>query len=92
MNIIGKFIFKFLFVHAGGHPSWNLSHLPVDLNRLNGFQGCIFDVRVAKVEGGPWIAPTTLRSLGIKQCDKDICHDHLCGNGGICQPLSGTYR
>lgn len=76
----------------GGHPSWNLTHLPADLGKLNGFSGCIFDVRIAKSIEGPWFKPKFLVSSGVGECTSNPCKDHACQNFASCLSYGSNYR
>lgn len=77
---------------AGGHPSWNMTHLPADMWRHEGFRGCVFDLRVAPAPAGPWMALRIAGSANVKECGEDECRHDSCSNGGTCVGLGATIR
>ncbi|XP_050703068.1 protein eyes shut-like isoform X2 [Eriocheir sinensis] len=81
-------------LYIGGHPSFNMSHLPADMWRLNGFHGCIFDLRVAKSSADPWTAVRVAAALNVQECGQDECRaeENQCLNGGRCVALGATFR
>ncbi|CAL4064167.1 unnamed protein product, partial [Meganyctiphanes norvegica] len=79
-------------LYVGGHLSWNMTGLPADMWRHEGFRGCVFDVRVANDASGPWTVPKLSDSVNVKECGEDVCWTHNCRNGGSCISLGATYR
>ncbi|XP_071532640.1 uncharacterized protein eys [Panulirus ornatus] len=79
-------------LYIGGHPSWNMSHLPADMWRHEGFRGCVFDLRVAATSLGPWTALRIAGSANVKECGEDECRHDSCSNGGTCVGLGATIR
>ncbi|XP_063863316.1 protein eyes shut-like isoform X3 [Scylla paramamosain] len=81
-------------IYIGGHPSWNMSHLPADMWRHSGFHGCVFDLRVAKSPVGPWTAVRVAATFNVQECGRDPCQANQkpCHNGGTCIALGATFR
>ncbi|XP_066964963.1 protein eyes shut-like [Macrobrachium rosenbergii] len=79
-------------LYIGGHASWNMSHLPADMWRHEGFRGCVFDLRVAPSPEGPWTALRLAQATNVKECGTDECKQHSCKNGGRCVGLGATLR
>ncbi|XP_068237860.1 protein eyes shut-like isoform X2 [Palaemon carinicauda] len=79
-------------LYIGGHASWNMSHLPADMWRHEGFRGCVFDLRVAQNPEGPWTALRLAQATNVKECGTDECKEHSCKNGGRCVGLGATLR
>ncbi|XP_045606692.2 protein eyes shut homolog [Procambarus clarkii] len=79
-------------LYIGGHPSWNMTHLPADMWRHQGFRGCVFDLRVAGTLEGPWTALRIAGGANVKECGQDECHRDSCANGGTCVGLGATIR
>lgn len=71
-----------------------MSHLPADLWRLDGFEGCIFDLRLAKSTEDPWTGVRVAAALNVQECGKDPCNGSQfpCLNGGSCTALGATFR
>ncbi|KAG0727792.1 Protein eyes shut [Chionoecetes opilio] len=81
-------------LYIGGHPSWNMSHLPADMWRHSGFHGCVFDLRLAQSPEGPWMAVRVATAFNVQECGRDTCQSsqNPCHNGGSCITFGATYR
>ncbi|CAI5769642.1 protein eyes shut homolog [Podarcis lilfordi] len=92
-TLVGLNVFSQFYV--GGYIEYIPELLPNGSNFKNGFQGCIFDIRVRtgrdqpfKAPGIPEGHPNAGRSVG--QCDESPCRFIKCGNGGTCVESGST--
>ncbi|XP_047473823.1 protein eyes shut-like [Penaeus chinensis] len=79
-------------LYIGGHSSWNMTHLPADMWRHEGFRGCVFDLRVARKSSGPWTALRVAGAANVRECGEEVCSRESCKNGGTCIEVGATYR
>lgn len=71
-------------LYLGGAPL--PTSLPLELRVLNGFRGCVRQLRTSRFSGSPVDLIGDARSgQGIEECPPvDVCNKLTCSNGGTC--------
>ncbi|XP_023230062.1 protein eyes shut-like [Centruroides sculpturatus] len=83
-------VLPYLFI--GGHSSYNFSLLPFPVNNWNGYNGCIFDVKIkVSPENSYFNLNDVIAGRNIQQCNKSECDLIKCENGGTCINLGTTF-
>ncbi|XP_062981542.1 protein eyes shut homolog [Elgaria multicarinata webbii] len=92
-KLVGLNVFSQFYV--GGYIEYIPELLPKGSNFKNGFQGCIFDIKVRtgrdqqlKAPGIPEGHPNAGRNVG--QCEESPCRLIKCRNGGTCMESGST--
>ncbi|KAG8185621.1 hypothetical protein JTE90_026085 [Oedothorax gibbosus] len=80
-------------LYIGGHPSYNFSLLPEELQQLSGFEGCIFGVEFRNSPGAVFRSiDSVVEGRNIQQCNTTECQLVQCANGGICIDVGSTFQ
>ncbi|XP_070440011.1 protein eyes shut homolog [Equus przewalskii] len=94
-RLVGLNVFSQFYV--GGYSEYTPELLPNGSEFKNGFQGCIFSLRVRTGKnarfrslGDPEGRPAAGRSVG--QCGASACGSGRCGHGGACAESGGAVH
>ncbi|CAL1276005.1 unnamed protein product [Larinioides sclopetarius] len=80
-------------LYIGGHPSYNFSLLPEELQEYQGFSGCIFGAEFRNSPGAIFRPiHSVLDGRNIQQCSTTECQLIQCANGGTCIDVGSTFQ
>ncbi|GFY70270.1 protein eyes shut homolog [Trichonephila inaurata madagascariensis] len=80
-------------LYIGGHPSYNFSLLPEELQEYRGFEGCIFGAEFRSSPGAIFRSiHSVLDGRNIQQCSTTECQLIQCANGGTCIDVGSTFQ